>query len=286
MAQQPNPPRPKGERMPQPFTSNWIDRAARRDSLTRAVGGPMIEFAGLRKEFVTKSRRALAVERMDLTIEAGEFVCVLGRSGCGKSTVLNMLAGFLSPSEGEVRVQGREVRGPGLDRGVVSQHGALFPWLTARHNVEFGMKMKGIPGHARTTESRRLLHLFGLEQFENSYPAQLSGGMQQRVAIARAMAIEPEILLMDEPFGALDDMTRTTMQEELLRVWGATSTTVLFVTHSIPEAVFLADRVIVMAPRPGRVIRDITVDLPDPRDQATPEFAALYGEIRSAIGEA
>lgn len=266
--------------------SRWDNRQDRRTELLAMVNGPAIEFEGVRKEYVTKASSSLAVERMDLAIAPGEFVCVLGRSGCGKSTVLNMLAGFLEPTDGRVLVQGREVQGPGLDRGVVAQHGALFPWLTARDNVEFGMRMKGIEKSQRRRESNRLLELFGLGQFAQSYPSQLSGGMQQRVAIARAMAIEPEILLMDEPFGALDDMTRTAMQEELLRVWSATSTTVIFVTHSISEAIFLADRVVIMAPRPGRVIRDIAIDLPDPRDPATTAFAELYGEIRSAIGSA
>ncbi len=259
-------------------------RAERRKALRGPDTEPAIRFEGVRKEYISKTARALAVERVDLDIEPGEFICVLGRSGCGKSTLLNMLAGFLDPTEGRVLVEGKPVRGPGLDRGVVAQNGALFPWLTARANVEFGMRMKGLSKNARREEARRLLRLFGLEQFESSYPGQLSGGMQQRVAIARAIAIEPSILLMDEPFGALDDMTRTTMQSELLRVWRNTATTVIFVTHSITEAVFLADRVVVMAPRPGRVIEDIRIELDDPRDQATPEFGKYYAMIRAAIG--
>ena len=233
---------------------------------------------------MTKTFRALAIEKVDLTINPGEFVCLLGRSGCGKSTMLNMLAGFIDPSEGQVLVDGNAVQGPGLDRGIVAQNGALFPWLTALANVEFGMRMKGVPKAERTQEARRLLRLFGLESFENSYPLQLSGGMQQRVAIARAMAVAPEILLMDEPFGALDDITRHTMQEELLDAWMRTNTTAIFVTHSISEAVILADRVVVMAPRPGRVVADIAIDLPDPRDPATPSFTNYYKEIRQAIG--
>ena len=264
--------------------NQWETRAERRESLSSHGIGPAIQFEGVRKEYVTKTVRALAVERVDLQIEPGEFICVLGRSGCGKSTLLNMLAGFLHPTEGRVLVNGAPVAGPGLDRGVVAQNGALFPWLSARDNVAFGMRMKGVPRDERQAEASRLLHLFGLDQFQNSYPSQLSGGMQQRVAIARALAIEPDILLMDEPFGALDDMTRTAMQSELLRVWKNTRTTVIFVTHSITEAVYLADRVVVMAPRPGRVIEDISIDLPDPRDQATPEFGRYYAQIRTAIG--
>ena len=259
-------------------------RTERIKTLRQANTGGEIKFDNVRKEFVTKTFRALAIEKVDLTINPGEFVCLLGRSGCGKSTMLNMLAGFIDPSEGQVLVDGNAVQGPGLDRGIVAQNGALFPWLTALANVEFGMRMKGVPKAERTQEARRLLPLFGLESFENSYPLQLSGGMQQRVAIARAMAVAPEILLMDEPFGALDDITRHTMQEELLDAWMRTNTTAIFVTHSISEAVILADRVVVMAPRPGRVVADIAIDLPDPRDPATPSFTNYYKEIRQAIG--
>ncbi|MCB1454982.1 MAG: ABC transporter ATP-binding protein [Nitratireductor sp.] len=259
-------------------------RTERIKTLRQANTGGEIKFDNVRKEFVTKTFRTLAIEKVDLTINPGEFVCLLGRSGCGKSTMLNMLAGFIDPSEGQVLVDGNAVQGPGLDRGIVAQNGALFPWLTALANVEFGMRMKGVPKAERTQEARRLLRLFGLESFENSYPLQLSGGMQQRVAIARAMAVAPEILLMDEPFGALDDITRHTMQEELLDAWMRTNTTAIFVTHSISEAVILADRVVVMAPRPGRVVADIAIDLPDPRDPATPSFTNYYKEIRQAIG--
>ena len=259
-------------------------RTERIKTLRQANTGGEIKFDNVRKEFVTKTFRSLAIEKVDLTINPGEFVCLLGRSGCGKSTMLNMLAGFIDPSEGQVLVDGNAVQGPGLDRGIVAQNGALFPWLTALANVEFGMRMKGVPKAERTQEAKRLLRLFGLESFENSYPLQLSGGMQQRVAIARAMAVAPEILLMDEPFGALDDITRHTMQEELLDAWMRTNTTVIFVTHSISEAVILADRVVVMAPRPGRVVADIAIDLPDPRDPATPSFTNYYKEIRQAIG--
>lgn len=262
----------------------WSTRAERMRAMQGEVQGPRIHLDGIRKEFVTKVTRSLAIEHVDFRIQAGEFICLLGRSGCGKSTLLNMLAGFLKPTQGRVLVNGAEVAGPGLDRGIVAQNGALFPWLTALENVEFGMRMKGMSQRERKEEAHRLLHLFGLESFEASYPRQLSGGMQQRVAIARAMAIAPTILLMDEPFGALDDITRHAMQSELLRVWMSTSTTVIFVTHSISEAIFLADRVAVMAPRPGRIVEDIPIHLPDPRDQAAPEFAAYYGRIRQAIG--
>ena len=259
-------------------------RAASRRALNSSGKAVGIHFDSVRKEYVTGSSRSLAIERVDLRIERGEFVCLLGRSGCGKSTLLNMLAGFLKPTQGRVLMDGREVTGPGLDRGIVAQNGALFPWLTALENVEFGMRMKKVPNSKLRQEARRLLSLFGLEQFEGGYPRQLSGGMQQRVAIARAMAITPQILLMDEPFGALDDITRHTMQGELLRAWMNTTTTVIFVTHSISEAVYLADRVVVMAPRPGRIIEDIEINLPDPRDQATTEFATYYGRIRAALG--
>ena len=267
----------------------WSTRAERMRAMQGEVQGPRIHFDGIRKEFVTKATRSLAIEHVDFRIQAGEFICLLGRSGCGKSTLLNMLAGFLKPTQGRVLVNGAEVAGPGLDRGIVAQNGALFPWLTALENVEFGMRMKGMSQRERKEEAHRLLHLFGLKSFEASYPRQLSGGMQQRVAIARAMAIAPTILLMDEPFGALDAQTKLQLEDVLLDLWNAERRTVLFITHDLNEAVTLSDRVVVMSSRPGRILADIAIALPRPRSvralQKDPRYHEIYAEIWSRLEE-
>jgi ABC-type nitrate/sulfonate/bicarbonate transport system ATPase subunit len=210
-------------------------------------------------------------------------VALLGRSGCGKSTLLNLVAGLLEPSAGEVRVKGRRVVGPGEGKGMVFQQHALFPWLTAQGNVEFGCKSRGLPAGERHTQALALLELVGLQGFEDRYPSQLSGGMQQRVAIARALALDPDILLMDEPFGALDEFTRIEMQDELLRVWSSRRKTVLFVTHSIWEALVLADRVVVLASAPGRVAGIFEVELPRPRQRTDPRLIALYDRIWASL---
>lgn len=217
----------------------------------------------------------LAVDKTEVTIEAGEFVCILGPSGCGKSTLLNAIAGYVKPSEGAVTVDGDTVQKPGPDRGMVFQQYSLLPWKTVYENVAFGPKMAG---HSRTESgsiANTFLELVGLKKFGDRYPAELSGGMQQRVGIARALANYPSVLLMDEPFGALDAQTRLMMQESLLEIWRKFGTTVVFVTHDVDEAVFLADRVLIMSAAPGRIIEDVRIDLSRPRSTdmaSTPEY--------------
>jgi ABC-type nitrate/sulfonate/bicarbonate transport system ATPase subunit len=241
-----------------------------------------IEIDGLCKRFGA-AHEPLVLDRIDLAIRHNEFVALLGRSGCGKSTLLNLVAGLLEPSAGEVRVKGRRVVGPGEGKGMVFQQHALFPWLTAKGNVEFGCKSRGLPAGERRAQALALLDLVGLQGFEDRYPAELSGGMQQRVAIARALALDPDILLMDEPFGALDEFTRIEMQDELLRVWSSRRKTVLFVTHSIWEALVLADRIVVLASGPGRVAGTFEVELPRPRQRTDPRLIALYDRIWATL---
>ncbi|HRL14414.1 MAG TPA: ABC transporter ATP-binding protein [Aggregatilineales bacterium] len=227
--------------------------------------------------------RDLALKDVSLAIADRQFVSIVGRSGCGKTTLLNMIAGLLHPSQGEIRVNGVPVTAPGPERGMVFQQSALFPWMTAIDNIEFGPKNQGVDKVTRRQQAQDLIELVRLRGFEHKYPRELSGGMQQRVAIARALANDPDILLMDEPFGALDELTRSEMQQELLRIWQARQKTVVFVTHSISEALFLSDRVIVLSPHPGRLRADIAVPLPRPRKRTDPAFMALYEEIHSAI---
>ena len=219
-----------------------------------------------------------ALHDVSLSIEPGEFVCLLGPSGCGKSTLLGALAGHLAPARGTVRVDGAVVTGPHPDRGLVFQQHTLFPWQRVIDNVAFGLKMKGVARARRHAQARELLASVGLAGFESRYPSQLSGGMQQRVEIARVLINRPRVLLMDEPFGALDALTRARMQQLLLDVWTRIRTTVVFVTHDIDEALFLADRLLVMSARPGRIIEDLALDFTRPRDAdlvTSPEFAAL-----------
>ena len=219
-----------------------------------------------------------ALHDVSLRIEPGEFTCLLGPSGCGKSTLLGALAGHLAPARGAVRVDGEPVAGPHPDRGLVFQQHTLFPWLRVIDNVAFGLKMKGVARAARHARAHALLASVGLAGFEQRYPAQLSGGMQQRVEIARVLINEPRVLLMDEPFGALDALTRARMQQLLLEIWSRFRTTVVFVTHDIDEALFLADRLLVMSARPGRIVEDRRLAFARPRDAGlvtSPEFAAL-----------
>jgi NitT/TauT family transport system ATP-binding protein len=206
----------------------------------------------------------VAVASTTIDIPPGEFVCVLGPSGCGKSTLLNSVAGYISPSTGEILVDGDAITQPGPDRGMVFQQYSLFPWKTVRENVAFGPRILGRADPETTANT--FIEMVGLTKFANRYPAELSGGMQQRVGIARALANYPRVLLMDEPFGALDSQTRHMMQENLLKIWSEFGTTVVFVTHDIDEAVFLGDRVLIMSASPGRIIADLTIDLPRPRD--------------------
>ncbi|WP_455211804.1 ABC transporter ATP-binding protein [Kaarinaea lacus] len=206
-----------------------------------------------------------AVDQASLTITPGEFICLLGPSGCGKSTLMNCVAGFVKPTKGTVKVDGEEIVKPGPDRGMVFQHHSLFPWKSVKDNVAFGPLMAKKGKFEAESIARTLINMVGLSAYENRFPNVLSGGMKQRVGIARALANYPNVLLMDEPFGALDAQTRAMMQENLLQIWGEFGTTVIFVTHDIDEAVFLADRVVVMSASPGRLIADIPVDLPRPR---------------------
>jgi NitT/TauT family transport system ATP-binding protein len=236
--------------------------------------------------FDTASGPHVAVENASLTVRPGEFVCLLGPSGCGKSTLMNSIAGFVAPSRGEVKVDGDPVTEPGPDRGMVFQQHSLFPWKTVKENVAFGPLMSGVGQNEANSVARTFLSLVGLAAFEKAYPNTLSGGMQQRVGIARALANYPSVLLMDEPFGALDAQTRIMMQENLLDIWREFRNTVVFVTHDIDEAVFLSDRIVVMSASPGRIIADIDVELPRPREQAlltSPEFMALKRQCLDLI---
>jgi ABC-type nitrate/sulfonate/bicarbonate transport system ATPase subunit len=234
---------------------------------------PQIEAANLSLVYHTPSGQVSALEDVSFGIESSEFLCIVGASGCGKSTLLNIIAGFLVPTRGEIRIAGRPVTGHGLDRGVVFQDFAqLFPWRTALGNVTFGLEMKGVGKAEREELARKQLALVKLEKFAQSYPHHLSGGMQQRVAIARALAYNPSVLLMDEPFAALDALTRDEMQRLLADVWRETRKTVVYVTHNVAEAVYLADRVLVMTPHPGRVKTDLRIALARPRDPLSVPF--------------
>lgn len=225
----------------------------------------------------------VALQGVDLDVSEGEFLCLLGPSGCGKTTLLNAIAGFVHPSEGTLAVDGHALAGPGPDRGMVFQEYGLFPWFTVAENVQYGPRLKGVRGADLHRISDHYLELVHLRQFADRYPNQLSGGMRQRVAIARALANQPSILLMDEPFGALDAMTRETLQDELIGIWERERRTCVFVTHSIAEAVYLADRVAVMAAGPGRIDEVLTIDLPRPRERASDAFFAYYRRIDALL---
>jgi NitT/TauT family transport system ATP-binding protein len=213
-----------------------------------------------------------ALRGANLSVSRGEFICLLGASGCGKSTLLRVVAGFEPPSSGQVSVSGKPVTGPGPNRGMVFQDYGLFPWLTVRDNIGFGPKARGRPKAEVARIVNQFVAMVGLSRFADAFPHQLSGGMKQRVAIARVLANDAELVLMDEPFGALDAMTRERLQDELLRIWAERRLTVLFVTHAIEEAILLADRVIVMSPGPGHIVADQNIALPRPRDVSSPEF--------------
>ncbi len=246
---------------------------------------PHIEVRDVSLAYDTPAGRVQAVVGANFAMEASEFLCLVGPSGCGKSTLLNIVAGFLKPTGGEIRIGGKPVTGHGMDRGVVFQDFAqLFPWRTALGNVAFGLEMKGVAKAEREATAREQLRLVKLEKFADSYPHHLSGGMQQRVAIARALAYNPSVLLMDEPFAALDALTRDDMQRLLAEVWRATAKTVIYVTHNVAEAVYLADRVVVMSPHPGRVKTEVAITLPRPRDPLSVEFLEHQKELLRHLG--
>ena len=250
------------------------------------MSAPVLRIRGVARRFASQHGETLALQATDLDVAENDFVTILGPSGCGKSTLLRIVAGLDEASEGEVLLDGRPVRGPGADRGMVFQSYTLFPWLTVLDNVAFGLRERGLPREEQRRIAQGFVERVGLKGFQSHYPRQLSGGMQQRTALARALANRPRMLLMDEPFGALDHQTRELMQELLLGIWEAERTTVLFVTHDIDEAVFLGSRVVVMSARPGRVKLDLPVDLPHPRHYAmktSPRFAALKAELMEQV---
>lgn len=232
----------------------------------------------------TVGQESLAIDNVSLSIRTGEFVCLVGPSGCGKTTLLNIIAGFILPTGGTVRLRDKVIKRPGPDRGVVFQEYSLFGWLTVRGNVEFGLRMAGTPANERQRIATHYLRLVGLEAAAARYPFELSGGMKQRVAIARALVTNPEVLLMDEPFAALDAMTRSSLQSELLSIWETERKTVVFVTHNIAEALYLGDRLIVMSPGPGRIQDEVVVPLARPRRRTSPAFNELYERLEKSLG--
>jgi ABC-type taurine transport system ATPase subunit len=249
-----------------------------------------VEISALRHYFTVRGSLVHALDRIDLTIEPGQFVCLAGPSGCGKTTLLRLLAGFMQPSEGAIKVGGERVTSPNAERGVVFQQPTLFPWLSVRKNVELGPKLRGVSSKVRREHADHFLNMVGLSDFTERRPYELSGGMQQRCQIARVLANDPDFVLMDEPFGALDALTRERLQNELLEIWRATGRTILFITHSVDEAVFLGSRVMVMSPRPGRIVLDEPatfstsgekVDAAEVR--ALPEYNDLRERVRRAI---
>lgn len=255
-------------------------------TLASMTGTKQIVVSGLQKVYRSRKSEFQALKDIDLTIGHNEFLTLLGPSGCGKSTLLRILAGLEDATEGSLTIEGQPILGPGADRGMVFQGYTLFPWLTVRQNIEYGPKLQGISILERRRISSYYLKMIRLEPFANHYPKQLSGGMKQRVAIARALANKPKVLLMDEPFGALDAQTKLEMQELLLEVWEKEKTTVVFITHDIEEAVFLSNRICVMGAQPGRIISEHHVELPAGRTEETrslPEFIALKRELAGLL---
>lgn len=245
-----------------------------------------IQVQNIHKTFELGGNQFVALGDVSLTVGENEFITVVGPSGCGKSTLMNILAGLDEPTSGIALVDGREVHGPSPERGVIFQQYALFPWLTVRQNVEFGLKTAKVPADERRETAQYFIDMVGLADFADALPKTLSGGMKQRCAIARAYAMNPSILLMDEPFGALDALTRVRMQEQLLETWEQEKRTIVFITHDVDEAAFLANRVVVMAAKPGRIHKIIDVDLPYPRNEAvrlSPEFTQIRNEIWTSV---
>jgi NitT/TauT family transport system ATP-binding protein len=239
----------------------------------------LLEVKHVSKLFNVDCRQMEALRDINLEIKEGEFICFIGPSGCGKTTLLRIIAGLEKPTTGQVLLDGQEINGPGPERGMVFQEYSLFPWKTVIGNVGFGLELKKVPITERYDRSRGYLQMVGLEKFEERYPHELSGGMKQRVAIARALVNDPRALLMDEPFGALDAQTRNIMQSELLRIWQEEKKTVAFVTHSVDEAIYLGDRIVIMSARPGRIKAIIKIDLPRPRNRTCHEVNAIRDRV-------
>jgi ABC-type nitrate/sulfonate/bicarbonate transport system ATPase subunit len=253
------------------------------------IGMPAIAARHLEKTYVSANRNGSVTEThalsdINLEIAQGEFICIIGASGCGKSTLLRIVAGFESVTSGELLVMGKPVVAPGPDRGMVFQDYALFPWLSVAQNIAYGPRQAGRSADEIAELTERYLDIVGLQKFRNRYPHELSGGMKQRVAIARVLANDPAVILMDEPFGALDAFTRNGLQESLLEIWEKSRKTILFITHSVDEAVYLSDRVIVLSPHPGRLKLELSIDLPRPRDIASVEFNHYKRIMLDAIG--
>jgi len=248
-----------------------------------APAAPLLSMLGVTRRFRTSRHDTTAVCDLDIAIREGEFVCVVGPSGCGKSTLLNLVAGLDRPSDGEILFDGRPLRGPAADRVVVFQEAALYPWLNVRANVEFGLRVKGVGRRKRQAIVDRYLELVNLRAFDRAFVHELSGGMKQRVQLARALAVEPRMLLMDEPFAALDAQTRDVLEEELQQIWMRTGATILFITHNVREAALLGDRVLVMTPSPGRIKAEISVPLRRPRDPETHAVVDFAAEIRREL---
>ena len=257
------------------------------------MGSSIIQLKGVTKDYVltTSAKRGetlAAIQTVDLAIRKGEFIASIGPSGCGKSTLLNIIGGLVKPSGGEIYVEGELISGPHSKITMIFQEMSVFPWRTVMENVEFGLEVRGLDRQYRRKKCQEVIDLVGLRGFEKRYPQELSGGMNQRVAIARALSLAPDILLMDEPFGALDEQTRLILGEELLRIWDELGQTIVFITHNINEAVQLADRVVVMSARPGRIKKEVLIDLVRPRDSSvitSQKFVGLVGEIWSELRE-
>jgi len=247
------------------------------------TGPPKILVENVSKTFGDDDNRVLALNNIDLTVKEGEFVSIVGPSGCGKSSLLYMLGGFVAPSSGRLLADGKPITGPGIDRGIVFQEYALFPWLTVFDNIAYGLEMTGMPAAQRQRTVEHYVSLIGLKGFEHRFPRELSGGMKQRVALARTFAYEPSILLLDEPFGALDSLTRETMQDELRRLWGTTGKTIVMVTHDVGEAVYLSNRVCVMSQRPGRVVEEFAIDLDRNGSREDVVLSDAYTAIHNAV---
>jgi ABC-type nitrate/sulfonate/bicarbonate transport system ATPase subunit len=251
---------------------------------TPELDSPKLEVKGLYKTF----DRLVVLENINLYLRANEFVCIVGASGCGKSTLLNIIAGLATPTSGTVLIDGEPVLGPGCDRGMIFQNYSLFPWLTVSDNIGFGLSLKGMTKAERQERIHYYLEVVGLKKFSNAYPKQLSGGMKQRVAIARALANEPEVLLMDEPFGALDAQTKEQMQQFMIELWSKTQTTILTITHDIEEGIFLSQRMYVMSPHPGKIQQETPIPLPSDRHldlKLTPKFIEIKRHLIQTLRE-